>query len=233
MAEQAMQMDEILEKLARVQALQDRATTPHEAEAAAGAMTRLLTKYNLDALDVQRRLGSKAPPITVDKLTVSGVGTSWERSLFAGLARHNQCRAVYYIGTKDIVLFGPAAALPLVREMYRALQRTVLHLTDLAWSAVREITTTPPKWKNAYRLGCVTGINTALERATAAAVAQVEQGSALVLVNEEAIAKEVEHHFGKLSKSHKVSFDARAYAHGYYDGLEVNVSSRGDLGRGN
>ena len=232
MAEQQRQMDEILDKLAKLHALEDGAATQGEAEAASAAITRLLTRYNLDALDVRRRLGNQAAPLQFGQVRLTGIKSAWERTLLGAIARHNQSQAVFWTygeSSGDVTLFGPANTLPLIEEMFRTLARTVDHLTDLGWAAVTMVYTTPGKWKTAYRLGCVSGINTALQRARDAAVEQVEQGSALVVQQEEALAQEVEQQIGKTRSMAKVTFEHTAYAQGYYDGVEVNVASRGDL----
>jgi hypothetical protein len=230
MTEATPKMDDILDKLEKVQALQNGAATPAEAEAAATAMTRLLAKYNLDALDVQRRLGAKAPALVFAKEDVKNIGnTPWKRALLNAVARHNQCRMVYYTGTKDAVLFGPESTIRLVIDLFTSLERVVSNLTALAYQGVTVLKIPGTTWRAAYALGCVTGIGVAMERAKQDVIAHTDGGSALVLVNDAALDSEVERQLGKLSAPTKISYDQHAYAQGFYDGIEVNVASRGDL----
>jgi len=233
LAEQKLKLDEIYDKLAKLKALEERAGTPHEAEQAAAAATRLIARFNLDEAALRQKLGKKAQPLSFVEQKLDGIKFSWQRSLLYVCATHNQCMSLSFVGTKTASVFGPATAVPLVVTLYRSLEKTVEHLTRQGFLAERHIYTTPKLWKTSYRLGCVSGINQALKAAFEVAVEQTENGSALVLVTQEQLQQEFTNTFGKTRTLATPDFDQAAYASGYRDGRNVNVASRGDLEGGN
>ena len=240
---------ELLTKFEKLLELEQRAATPGEAEAAAAAMTRLLTKHNLEALEVKRRLGSQGPKTDLVKsgwIEVPAAG--WRKSLMWAVARNNFTTFVYY--RRGGYLIGTGANIAATNRMYDTLCLTVEHLADLGWDEIKH---DPPledrgnwyhydlrpigsaKWKNAFRLGCVSGIQDAMRRARQEIVEQTEGGSALVLVNQKELDAATRRYVGVTVKSKGSSItNADAYRRGYQAGQSVNVGSAGSLkgGRG-
>ncbi len=177
----------IMDKLERVKRLQERAGTVAEAEAAAAALTKLLTKYNLTAAEFDHRI-ERNPQDDYVRQTVDLDGrTSWQRDLLGAVAHHNFCRVVHIARTDLSYLVGEPRNIEIVRDLYTYLRREVDRLADRAWEEARGSSPdwiSSREWKRSYRAGVVDGIGMAMTEAKRTAVAEVEHGSQLVLVKD-------------------------------------------------
>lgn len=216
---------QLVDKFEKLLQLEQRAATPGEAEAAAAAMTRLLTKHNLDMMEVHRRLGSQGPKIDMIKKWVDVPAAAWRKSLLWIVARNNFTTFIYY--RRGGYLIGHQASILTTWQLYESLIGTVEHLADLAWADIAAWSgESAAIWKNSFRLGCVSGIGDAIRRAKRAAVEETEGGSALVLVNEKELAEAVEKFVGPTSRSgHTNVTNAAAYRAGYATGKNVSVGA--------
>lgn len=219
--------DQILNKLAYIKTLKEQAATPGEAEAAAAAMTRMLTKYGLSMLELDARLGTMP---TVSSFLYEHIDLAstamWKRTLIYHIATFNFSRVIYIPGKQTVDFVGTEQNLALVQAMYAWLVLEVNALADKGWNEYRYRHMYSVKaWKNAYRTGVVAGLGKAMHEARAAEVAAYSGGSALVVVNDAALNEAVLQHVGKTTtKSLRVS-NGDAYQRGYQTGRSVNIST--------
>jgi hypothetical protein len=222
----------ILDQLERVKTMAERAATPGEAEAAAAALTRLLTRYNLSVAELDHRLGNAARDNFAQDTVALGARTAWRRLLLATIARHHFCRALSLSGTDRAYLVGERRNLDVTRDLYATLVLEIDRMTHAAWSdALRDGSAARDEarsWKHAYRLGAVAGIDNAMYRARAAAIADVGSGSALVALKDEQADAAVRKFFPNTAKQRPARFSGagRAYATGRRDGQRVDVDRR-------
>lgn len=235
----------ILARLEKIIALENAAGTQAEAEAAAAAMTRLLTRYNLSRADVSKRLdGQKGPAFEERHTKISSA--AWCRVLFSGIARANFCRPLYAGPTAYCI--GDPANVAAVIGLYDRIRREVERLTGLAWANLapeerpaprrryrsyyqwheqhdRADATAAREWKGDFRYGCVAGVVAAIREARDQAVQEVENGSALVVVREAGLNDEVRRrypHTGKIDTGRHLS-QRGAYESGRVAGAGIRV----------
>ncbi len=224
----------ILDKLERVKRLQERAGTAAEAAAAAAALTKLLTKYNLTALELDRRIERNPQDDYVGQFVDLDGRTSWQRGLLDAVSRHNFCRAVHVSGTDHSFLVGEPRNIEIVRDLYTYLRREVDRLADCAWEDAKDNAQwlDVRSWKRAYRLGAVEGIAHAMAAAKQAAITEVEHGSALVLVKDAELAVAQDRLIGPTERMRPPSrpfFDDGARARGLDDGRRLDVEHKRPL----
>lgn len=109
----------ILSKLEQVRTLRDRATTQGEAEAAAAALTRLLTKYNLSMAEFEMRTKSERAEghgMIRDFIDMAN-SAPWRSDLLNVIAMHNGCRAIFGLGKKAIMV-GTKQNIALIEDIY-------------------------------------------------------------------------------------------------------------------
>lgn len=224
----------ILDKLERIKRLHERAGTPAEAEAAAAALTKLLTKHNLTAAEFDHRLERTPQDDYVKHIVDLGGRTSWQRELLDQLAYNNFCRAVHLLGHDKSFLVGEPRNIEVVRDLYAHLRREVDRLADHAWDEAKRGGTwlDARSWKRAYRLGVVEGIGAAMAEAKRAATAEVEHGSELVLVKDAELAVAQERLVGPTQRMRPVYrswFDDGARQRGWNDGRQIDTEHKRPL----
>jgi Protein of unknown function (DUF2786) len=225
----------ILDKLERIKTLAERAATPAEAEAAAAALTKLLTRYNLSMVVLDRRLGARPPANYEQRAVDLGAATRWRRNLLNAIAHHGFCRS-WWGGwpTKDYLVGEPENILA-VEEMYRHFEAEVIRLADAAWrghASQRFPWETVRAWKERYRLGCVDGLGAAMARARRAAVGDVADGAALVVVKDAEADAALAKVAPNLTAARERAFgflETSAYDRGWRDGSALDVERRGAI----
>jgi hypothetical protein len=151
----------------------------------------------------------------------------WKRTLIYNIAKYNFSRVIYIPGRTTVDFVGTPQNLALVQAMYAWLVLEVNALADMGWEQFPyKYSYAIKSWKNAYRTGLVSGLAQAMQDARADVLRNTEQGSALVVVNEEALNEAVLQHVGKTrSTSLRVS-NGDAYRRGYDVGKAYNVSTQ-------
>ncbi len=225
----------IMDKLERVKRLQERAGTPAEAEAAAAALIKLLTKHNLTAAEFDHRAERSPQDDYVQRLFDLGGRTSWQRDLLDHIAQNNFCRAVHVLGRDKSYLVGEPRNIQVVRDLYTYLRREVDRLADRAWEEARSSSPawiSPREWKRSYRTGVVDGIGTVMAEAKRAAAAEVEHGSQIVLVKDAELTAARDRLIGPVEPMRPTSrrfFDGGARERGWHDGKQLDLEHKRPL----
>ncbi len=176
--------DELLARLARIEALAERAGTLAEAEAAAAALSRLLLRHNLSLAEVgEHRDRADAGGVTAREHRLAN-GAAWRHYLLHALAQTHLCRAIRHKGDRA-TLVGHPHNLAVVTDLYRWLSAAIERLANRTWAARLErraaelLLAAPPEtqtrfadalaaatrdmpakraWLTAFRTGAVDGI---------------------------------------------------------------------------
>jgi hypothetical protein len=220
--------EELKAKLIYVTTLKERATTQGEAEAAAAALTRLMTRYglaqmHLDMLVQDKKAGSSFTHDMVDL----GAAAQWRRNLFFAICKYNFSTMVQERNSTKVHFIGEKRNLELIQSMYAWLVLEVNAVADQAWKdRTPRRGDTIKAWKNAFRRGMVAGLYDAMKAARDAEVAAYSGGSALMVVNEDALKAAVLEFIGKTTKSSAQRLDADAYNAGYKAGEGTNFDTK-------
>src|SRR5262245_15984865 len=152
--------DEILTRMARIKALADRAGTLAEAETASTMMAKLLLRYNLSLVDVERHATTSGQTVTHQAVQTSEA--VWKRLLLRGVAEGHLCQAVHQGGTGHGTIVGHAHNLIVAREMYFWL---VGEINRLCQQARTQAATNddlarerPRTWSGNFRMGAASAI---------------------------------------------------------------------------
>jgi len=97
--------ERIVEKLRKVLALAD-SPIEGEAQAAAGHLARLLTKYNLNIADLEKRGGRAAPGVKDKGLDLGKAAFKWKLDLADGMAEFYYCHPIVNRYTKTVLFVG-------------------------------------------------------------------------------------------------------------------------------
>lgn len=186
----------LLDKFEKIIELQGRAATQGEANAAASALQRLLTQHNIELNEVNRRLGNKAPKVTITSERFACPQANWMRSLWNVVAMANEGRC-FYSGSSVTVIAHKGKHENIARSV-DVLAATANRLAPRAYreylaarqarGLMRWNDDTSRTWTNSYKWGFVAGVKQALADAKQEVVDQYTGGSALVLVQEKEVA---------------------------------------------
>jgi hypothetical protein len=214
-------MDDILDRIAKLQSLASRPGTPEEAEAAAAKVQTLLLRHNLTLADVESHAAGLGE-IAMTELPAQD--SIWRAKLLGVVATAHLCRAVRS-GTdgrpEKFTILGHPHNLRVVQSVYPWLAELV---PDMTLAAMMEHQTDAKTigvevWLHSFRLGMIDGIRQAYDAARAA----VNDETALVPIDTavDAAVKEVfpdaqPHRFGGEA-------DSSAYREGLKAGRAVNT----------
>lgn len=220
--------EQILNKLAYIKTLKENAATPGEAEAAAAALIRMLTKYGLSIMELDARLGvmPKASDFKLDNVNV-GSTAMWKRTLLHHIATFNFSETVIVPGSPYVSFVGTEQSLQLVKAMFAWLVLEVNSLTDKAWNSLPyKYGYSARSWKDSYRKGVVAGLGSAMRAARNSEVSAYEGGSSLVVVNQQALKEAVSQLIGKTTTQSVAVRTGSAYNRGYDAGRKVNIGTQ-------
>jgi len=221
--------EDVLERLARIRALADRAGTLEEAEAATAALSRLLLRYNLSLadLDVASRPAERAGVESRDLRLANSAG--WRHYLLHALAQCHFCRAIRYPGTDRATLIGHPHNIAAVSDLHAWLAVSLERLALDAWDAERPHGGAGKRaWLNAFRTGAVDGLWKRLldERERLRAEEEGRAWALAPLLDAEVDAYLAEA-FAALNSYRVVTGDARGYRAGRAAGYEIDISRQG------
>jgi len=158
--------EEILTRLARIKALADRAGTLAEAEAASTMMAKLLLRYNLSLIDIERHATTSGQVVTHQAVQTSEA--VWKRLLLRGVAEGHLCQAVHQDGTGHGTIVGHAHNLIVAREMYFWLVGEINRLCQQARINAAEddalARERPRTWSGNFRMGAASAIYESYQR---------------------------------------------------------------------
>lgn len=231
---ETLDLDALLDKLSKLQALSQRGGTLHEAEVAASKMAELMTRYNISLMQLETHATGKNRAVASDRFELSI--DRWRIELLFTVAEAHHCKAVRLAGhlrhTRHkcaMIVVGHAHNLIVVRETWLWLQREAERLAREGHAAATAIgdaaaTARPYDWRRDFKLGVVVGLRSAYHRVRASLHAELGTTWGLVPLLE----AEVERHYGELFPETqamrgpgKVGFDA--YAAGKRAGEAINL----------
>jgi hypothetical protein len=235
---QTVDMAAILEKIALMKDLQERAGTPGEAAAAAAGIQRLMFRYNISEIEVQRATRDESEGFDREDYNIGG-REMWKATLLNTIASFNFCRMVYFTGRKGGnigALIGKKNNIIVTTNLYEFLVDELVRLAEIAWrEAVEEVqeqripfmrqpSMNAKSFKNAFYLGAVQEIRNRLREQREESVADQEGSSALVLVEEKALDDAVYKMFGRLRSGGRSTInDSNGYRRGKSAGRSVNL----------
>lgn len=229
--------NKILDRLAKLLEL-SKSGNENEAQVAAERAAELMTKYHLEAADVEMRLNGKNAKIEVTTARVDGGDDAapsrvenWHKSLLASL-----CELVgahpFFTGRGKYATFsmiGPSSAVGTTRYMYSFLERQINRLSRQATRERGESNA----WRRSYAIGMVVRVHERLKAGKATAMREATS-TAMVLVDKTALAVQEEvnkRKFRKAKTGTRKRGDATGY--GYADGGKVDIGgATGSLGAG-
>jgi hypothetical protein len=239
--------------IVRIRKLLALADSPNENEAASAAAKaqELLTKYNLDLIEVAAAEVAKSvrDRYIRDEVTIGGkydAGLFWKRDLLSAIARTNFCRAVVWVGVPVITLIGEPVNVEVVRMMYDYLVTTIDRLSAEGWADLKarnggkppivESSPTakslysyqhPKQFRSSFSAGCVSTV--ARRLAAMRNEQKADAGvSALVILKDEELAEASEELIGKTRKQtvKRTSADADAYRSGKRAGEDISLEKQ-------
>lgn len=218
------QWNNILTKLEQIRELRDRASTPDEANAAAAALTRMLTKYSLSMVEFESRLGNGTRHASgAVKATIEIENTAaWRQLLLTVIARTNGCRAIFMSGSKEVFMVGPQKNIDLATDLYGelvALAEVMSRRASREPANARAVHAAGMRvWRRSYLIGFGSGLGDAMRAARKQAADEMEGGSALVVVQDQNLDKAVSDLIGRTRPTGASRVNGAAHQSGYNDG---------------
>lgn len=228
------ELDKILDKVAKLKELRNRAGTEHEAESAAVKLHALMTKYNLTEAQVDNATVSGRAGSSIDHIMFTMTSEDeWKRILLAGIAQYTFCRAVFHRGRTSASLFGSKVNTDNVIWMYDYIHNDVIRRGAVGWRELpvevadeyRDSGVGRDGWTMAYRTGAVDAVLTRLreqfERDTIHA-------NAIVLHSEELLEQAIQDAFGDQPEemTRQQMLNEVAYRSGAIAGLRINFDKQ-------
>lgn len=218
----------LMEKIAALQQLADRAGTRAEAEVAAAKISTLLLRHNLTLADIagyqQQTLAERdvsTPP-----------GTDWEGVLAAAVAKAHLCQAIgaFTLGEPGLIRFiGREQNVTVAVQIYEWLRRRVDETCNREMQRTLDggdwyIVLDPLEWRKAFRYGMVDGIIEAYRGARAES-SSAELTMAMVLRDE--VLDYIGQAYADLAPPTLAQeIDGRAYRAGYAAGVDTPTSTQ-------
>lgn len=238
MENQNEKLDAIQKKLRKLQKMYEGAkaiNSEGEAAAAAAAIQRILTEYNLTIDEV----GVESERSEVIQQEESGnvfdsIGGQWEQKLYSVLCKYNFCRCfIYGASYKRLMLIGTKENLEMVHWLKEVLASKYVELSAKAYKEYKksaQYACNPirrHKYQRSFLIGCASGLDKKLFDERERDKKDEEIGSrvcALVVKHDAALDNYVKRTWGKTGFSHRSSgqWDAARSA-GYEAGRNTSV----------
>ena len=233
-------LDEIQSKLRKLQKLYEGAkeiNSEGEAAAAAAAIQRLLTQYNL----TMDEIGVEPDKDAIVQQETSGysyrtIGGQWEQKLLSVLCKYNFCRCFIYGGSyKKLLLVGKKENIDMVLWMREVLSRKYVELSVKGWKEFKSSEKyqyermSKDRYQRSFLMGCCYGLDTKLQNERKQDEADTEIGgkvTALVLKSNAAIDEYVKTNWGKTGHyGHSSGKYNSAQDDGYAAGKNTNIGT--------
>lgn len=231
-----MDKQTIIDKIKKLMALRDGAKaigSEGEANAAASAIHRLLTQYNLDMAEVYRAAGmseseNKESPIgrSSNFSTDDPYRCGWKQSMLNVLCKYYYCKAYLISNTPYMAVYGTELNRMTVEYAFNFL---ITVFTGLAarrykeeFKGVRVMPRQRDRWVASYLLGCVSGVDDKLSSE------QTTECTGLMVCHEQMIEKYISETAGKKTgkwhSSSQRSLSGHAFSIGEKDGRRQQVA---------
>lgn len=202
-----------------------------EAHAAAEAVNRLLTSYNLSLMDVtpeeQKNMISVSES---EKITYQDTyGNIWKRDLLRIICEYNFCRILLHGGTTYMVVVGTRENAEVVLSLYNYLRSVFRRLSVercTEYVATRRRYYRTKKFKRnyikSYLLGCCTGLRKQFE-----SIRKTAEETGLMLCHNHLIDDYFQSIGTTTHKSkNRNKVNTSAYCSGYDDGSKINLNKQ-------
>ena len=229
-----MELKDVMRKLSNLKKLYEGAkkiNSQEEAEAAARAIQRLLTQYNLtmDEIDSVEKNNSVTHE-EVSGLTYKSIGGRWEHNLTYVICKWNFCRCYTYGSYKNVIIVGESQNIEIVKWLVDMLKERFVKFSKERYKEYIkshdgwEKPMSKDKFQRSYLLGAVRGLDNKLqeehdkeEKELAARI------NALVVRKDADVVKYVEETWGKVKNSFYRENCNEANSVGYIDGRNTNI----------
>lgn len=251
MSESIENIDQLLDKLVKIQELIDRGATAGEIAAATGRMQAILTKHNLTIELVAHHKGEDRTRPVGFSLKITSA--AWQDKLARGIARANYGKDISSGSGKykTMRIVCHKQDWPIIQSLFSKFSELIERMASIAyeqervWASELHASTYEEKreweygdrlryrtlaylskrqWCADWRLGCAEGISDALMRARREAESATEGSSALVVIKEAAVSEVYEELFPNVRKAYSSHRNSTARSAGY--------STGGSLARG-
>jgi hypothetical protein len=223
------QLDAIIERIKKLQAMTDtsRGTTPAEAATAAAKIQELLFNYNLELAQID------AAPDRDDVQSEEGTygggksETQWRGTLLHHICLTNFCRSVRRTTTNSPVIVGRKHNILVVRQLFDYLAPEILRLANAASRADGLRGPAITAFRRAFALGAVTEIVARLREQRRVNADATAASTALVLASDRAVATKLKELFPRTVTARRASVSwARqgAYAQGREAGRVIGLN---------
>lgn len=226
-------LDQLLDKLTKIQELIDRGATAGEVAAAANRMQYLLSKHNLSIELVKMHKGVQRDIPQEFKATDTNAG--WTTTLITGIAHANYGKVVRkwhrghgaYRGVYHCYVVCHKEDYETIRRLYDQFSAIIERMAPTQYEAARQgydssaLLMGKRQWCNDWRDGCAAGIASALQQARREAEHATEGSSALVLVKEAAVAERYNELYPNLRTVSRAVRSSSARHAGYNTGTSL------------
>lgn len=240
-------LDSVLKKLRKLQNLYEGAkkiNSEGEANAAAAAIQRLLTQYNLSMDEIgtdEEKAKDTVFEEKVDGFTYKSIGGEWEFRLLYVLCKWNFCKC-FQVGStyRRLMIFGKKENIETVKWLRGMLAERFVAFSKNRFKEYKktmEYAMKPismDKYQRSYLMGCAAGLDAKLkEESDREKAKNAEYGAkvtALVVRNDTAVTEYIENKYkvGR-GRARKENFDS-ARAYGYKDGKNTELHKQVSAG---
>lgn len=233
-------LEKVLSKLRKLKALYEGAkkiNSEGEANAAAAAIQRLLTQYNLSMDEVSKGGDNGKDNVLeerVDGYTYKSIGGEWEFRLLYVLCKWNFCKCFQLGGTyKRLIIFGKKENLETVKWLRELLSERFVSFSKQRFKEYKntmEFQMKPislDKYQRSYLMGCAAGLDAKLKEESDREKEKDQEFkakvTALVVRNDTAVTEYINNKYN-VSKGRrtKQNYDS-ARACGYQDGKNTEL----------
>lgn len=218
----------ILDKIKKLKALSEGAANINsiaESEAAALAMNKLLTKYNLSLLDINDTQESNKPAIDIEQSQLITVrnpyGRQWKERLLMTLCMYNYCKLI--ASGHKVFLLGTQVNTSTVIDFFNTLQSVYLHNAKGQYDQIKkhlkggQLTEKyKRKYITSYLLGCSIGLSVKLQEI------ESQECTAIAIRHDELIDNYITNNLKVTTKKLKeTKVNDSAYSKGFYNGKQT------------
>lgn len=229
-------LDSVLSKLRKLKSMYEGAkkiNSEGEANAAAAAIQRILTQYNLSMEEIGSDEQKKSDVIVEEQasgFTYKNIGGEWEFRLVYVLCKWNFCKCFQYGKTyKTLLMIGKKENIETVKWLREFLSERFVKFSGNRFNehkktaeyAIKPIS--KDKFQRGYLMGCVAGLDDKLKEES-----EIENKNlgvkmtALITRNDSAINEYLSSKYSTHYIRRKVNHD-NSYAVGYRDGKETQL----------
>lgn len=224
--------ENILKKLQKLQKLYESAkkvNSEGEAEAAAAAIQRLLTLYNISIEEIGDEDENKIIEESVDNL--GKIGGSWESRMISVICKYNYCTCFRCGGNhKKMMIIGDKENINVVKWMKDYLFERFFELGKQRYSSLKksgETVSDRDTFLRSYLMGCASGLDSKLKEEREKMEKEKEVGekvTALVLKKDAEVNEYVKNKYNLVYSKLRMLKNTSAMLMGYHDGKNVELN---------